>query len=125
MSPLVFLCLLVFSSALVDLGTANDNIRELYIKAQEGSGDTEEIPGMCSACKSLVKWVKSKIPEGANQDDVDKSLHEGCNKLGWGLKSICKKLINKYLSKLISEIMKNEDPKETCVNIKLCKSQRF
>ena len=54
------------------------------------------------------------------QDNISAKLDSICGSMGM-LKAICKKLVNKYKEKLIDELVNDEDAKDACKKLKLCK----
>ncbi|ROJ78830.1 Antimicrobial peptide NK-lysin [Anabarilius grahami] len=89
---------------------------------EESSGDiqTEQLPGMCWACKWAMKKVKKQISNGATQDEIKKKLSMVCDQIGF-LKSLCRKFVNKYIDTLVEELSTTDDARTICVNISVCK----
>ncbi|XP_016311337.1 antimicrobial peptide NK-lysin-like [Sinocyclocheilus anshuiensis] len=89
---------------------------------EEDSGEiqTEQIPGMCWACKWAMKKVKKQISNGATPDDIKKKLGMVCDEIGF-LKSLCRKFVNKYTDTLVEELSTTDDARTICVNITVCK----
>nr|WOW88855.1 NK-lysin [Ctenopharyngodon idella] len=89
---------------------------------EESSGDiqTEQLPGMCWACKWAMKKVKKQISNGATPDDIKKKLSMVCDEIGF-LKSLCRKFVNKYTDILVEELSTTDDARTICANIRVCK----
>ncbi|XP_016395172.1 antimicrobial peptide NK-lysin-like [Sinocyclocheilus rhinocerous] len=89
---------------------------------EEDSGEiqTEQLPGMCWACKWAMKKVKKQISNGATPDDIKKKLGMVCDEIGF-LKSLCRKFVNKYTDTLVEELSTTDDARTICVNITVCK----
>ncbi|CAM4649105.1 unnamed protein product [Leuciscus chuanchicus] len=89
-----------------------------------GSGDnqTEQLPGMCWACKWAMKKVKSRISNGATTDDIKNKLSMICDEIGF-LKSMCRKFVTKYTDTLVEELSTTDDARTICANIGVCKKR--
>ncbi|KAK7152644.1 hypothetical protein R3I93_010762 [Phoxinus phoxinus] len=92
------------------------------IEIEEGSGDvqTQQLPGMCWACKWAMKKLKRQISNGATPDEIKKKLSMVCDEIGF-LKSLCRKFVNKYTDTLIEELSTTDDAGTICANISVCK----
>ncbi|XP_077095010.1 uncharacterized protein LOC143746785 [Siphateles boraxobius] len=91
-------------------------------ETDEGSGDTktEQLPGVCWACKWAMKKLKKQISNGATSDEIKKKLSMVCDEIGF-LKSMCMKLVNKYTDTLVEELSTTDDARTICANIGVCK----
>ncbi|XP_070971479.1 antimicrobial peptide NK-lysin-like [Oncorhynchus clarkii lewisi] len=78
------------------------------------------LPGTCFACKRIINKVKVQLDGDNNKDNISAKLDSICGSMGM-LKAICKKLVNKYKEKLIDELVNDEDAKDACKKLKLCK----
>nr|QGA69871.1 NK-lysin antimicrobial peptide [Sinocrossocheilus bamaensis] len=89
---------------------------------EESSGEipTEQLPGVCWACKWAMKKLKRRLSNGATPDDIKKKLGSICDEIGF-LKSLCRKFVNKYTDTLVEELSTTDDPRTICVNISVCK----
>ncbi|XP_052009720.1 antimicrobial peptide NK-lysin-like isoform X3 [Xyrauchen texanus] len=90
---------------------------------EESSGEsmkeTEELPGVCWACKWAMRKLKKHISTGTNADDIKKQLSDVCDEIGF-LKSLCKNLVHKYTDMLVEELSTSDDASTICVNIGVC-----
>ncbi|XP_067310784.1 antimicrobial peptide NK-lysin-like [Pseudorasbora parva] len=91
---------------------------------EESSGDipTEQIPGLCWACKWAMNKLKKHIPKNTTADDIKKKLSMVCDEIGF-LKSKCKDFVNTNLSTLIEELSTTDNAETICVNINICKKK--
>nr|XP_029544318.1 saposin-C-like isoform X2 [Oncorhynchus nerka] len=78
------------------------------------------LPGTCFACKRIINKVKAQLDGDDNKENISAKLDSICGSMGI-LKAICKKLVNKYKEKLIDELVNDEDAKDACKKLKLCK----
>ncbi|XP_026085944.1 antimicrobial peptide NK-lysin-like [Carassius auratus] len=103
---------------------------EMHIKEsignqlEESSGEiqTEQLPGLCWACKWAMGKLKKRISNGTTADEVKKKLENICDRIGF-LKSLCRKFVNKYMGTLIEELSTTDDAKTICINIRVCKKK--
>ncbi|XP_052009718.1 antimicrobial peptide NK-lysin-like isoform X2 [Xyrauchen texanus] len=90
---------------------------------EESSGEsmeeTEELPGVCWACKWAMRKLKKHISTGTNANDIKKQLSDVCDEIGF-LKSLCKNLVHKYTDMLVEELSTTDDASTICVNIGVC-----
>ncbi|RXN19287.1 antimicrobial peptide NK-lysin-like protein [Labeo rohita] len=75
---------------------------------------------LCSACKTIIKMVKEKIPSNATPEDIKTKLNNICEKMKL-LKRKCMDLVQKHLHGLIDELMTDDGPKAICTKIHVCK----
>ncbi|XP_016401802.1 antimicrobial peptide NK-lysin-like [Sinocyclocheilus rhinocerous] len=89
---------------------------------EESSGEiqTEQLPGLCWACKWAMGKLKKRISNGTTADDIKKKLGMICDQIGF-LKSMCRKFVNKYMGTLIEELSTTDDARTICANIGVCK----
>ncbi|XP_043118324.1 antimicrobial peptide NK-lysin-like [Puntigrus tetrazona] len=87
-----------------------------------GSGEiqTEQLPGLCWACKWAMKKMKKQISNGATPEDIKNKLGVVCDEIGF-LKSLCRKFVNKYTDTLVEELSTTDDARTICINITVCK----
>nr|XP_046163840.1 saposin-C-like [Oncorhynchus gorbuscha] len=78
------------------------------------------LPGTCFACKRIINKVKAQLHGDNNKENISAKLDSICGSMGI-LKGICKKLVNKYKDKLIDKLVNDEDAKDACKKLKLCK----
>uniref|UniRef100_A0A8C1K0N2 Antimicrobial peptide NK-lysin-like n=1 Tax=Cyprinus carpio TaxID=7962 RepID=A0A8C1K0N2_CYPCA len=81
---------------------------------------SEQLPGLCWACKWAMGKLKSEITKGSTKDDIKKKLGMVCDEIGF-LKSLCRKLVNEYKDTLVEELSTTDDARTICVNIGVCK----
>ncbi|KAI5102394.1 hypothetical protein C0J45_7746, partial [Silurus meridionalis] len=79
-----------------------------------------QLPGMCWACTWAMKKLKAEISGKANADMVKAKVSKVCNSIGF-LRSLCKRMINKYMDVLVEELSTTDDPGTICSNIGICK----
>ncbi|XP_056112055.1 antimicrobial peptide NK-lysin-like [Rhinichthys klamathensis goyatoka] len=93
---------------------------------EEGSGDiqTEQLPGMCWACKWAMKKLKRRLSNGATAEEIKKKLSMVCDEIGF-LKSLCRKFVNKYMDTLVEELSTTDDARTICANIGICKKKAW
>ncbi|XP_026790004.1 antimicrobial peptide NK-lysin isoform X2 [Pangasianodon hypophthalmus] len=84
----------------------------------------EQLPGVCWACEWAMKKVKKQLGDNAKADMIKAKLMKVCDSIGF-LRSLCKKMITKYLGTLVEELSTTDDPKTICANIGVCKSMRM
>ncbi|XP_067312067.1 antimicrobial peptide NK-lysin-like [Pseudorasbora parva] len=89
---------------------------------EESSGDipTEELPGMCWACKWAMNKLKKQISNGTTKEDIKKKLSMVCDEIGF-LKFLCRKFVNTYMDTLVEELSTTDNARTICVNISVCK----
>uniref|UniRef100_A0A9J7Z5N0 Saposin B-type domain-containing protein n=2 Tax=Cyprinus carpio TaxID=7962 RepID=A0A9J7Z5N0_CYPCA len=89
---------------------------------EESSGEiqTEQLPGLCWACKWAMGKLKKQISNGTTADEIKNKLGTTCDQIGF-LKSLCRKFVNKYMGTLIEELSTTDDARTICVNIGICK----
>ncbi|XP_013985755.1 saposin-C [Salmo salar] len=78
------------------------------------------LPGTCFACKRIINKVKAQLDGDNDKDNIAAKLDTICGSMGI-LKAICKKLVNKYKEELITDLVNDEDAKDACKKLKLCK----
>lgn len=54
------------------------------------------------------------------QGVIKSKLAGVCNSIGF-LRSLCKKMINKYMDTLVEELSTTDDAKTICINIGICR----
>ncbi|KAM9432705.1 saposin-C-like [Salvelinus alpinus] len=78
------------------------------------------LPGTCFACKRIINKVKAQLDGDNDKENITAKLDSICGSMGI-LKAICKKQVNKYKEKLIEALLNDEDAKDACKEMKLCK----
>ncbi|XP_048831585.1 antimicrobial peptide NK-lysin-like isoform X2 [Brienomyrus brachyistius] len=103
--------------------------RELYIQKFNETGEDlqelealleEELPGLCWACKWIVRKARSLIGDNKTPDHVKNVLNRVCDQIGF-LKSKCKSFLGKVIDTLVEELSTTDDDKQICINLKACK----
>ncbi|KAI5102395.1 hypothetical protein C0J45_7747, partial [Silurus meridionalis] len=80
----------------------------------------EQIPGVCSICKRIMKKVKHHLGNHENAEKIKEKLMNLCDKLG-PVKNICRKMVTKNIDMLVEELSTDDDPKTICAKAGLCK----
>uniref|UniRef100_A0A8C1UGS1 Saposin B-type domain-containing protein n=1 Tax=Cyprinus carpio TaxID=7962 RepID=A0A8C1UGS1_CYPCA len=88
---------------------------------EEGSVEmpSEQLPGLCWACKWAMGKLKSEINKGSTKDDIKNMLGTVCDGIGF-LKYLCRMLVNKYMGTLIEELSTTDDARTICVHVGIC-----
>ncbi|XP_048831587.1 antimicrobial peptide NK-lysin-like isoform X3 [Brienomyrus brachyistius] len=103
--------------------------RELYIQKFNETGEDlqelealleEELPGVCWACKWIVRKVRRLIGDNKTPENVKDVLSQVCDKIGF-LRSMCKRFISKVSDMLVEELSTTDNPRQACMNLKACK----
>uniref|UniRef100_A0A671LEP4 Saposin B-type domain-containing protein n=1 Tax=Sinocyclocheilus anshuiensis TaxID=1608454 RepID=A0A671LEP4_9TELE len=82
--------------------------------------DSEQLPGLCWACKWAMKKLRSEIPMAQLRlDDIKGMLGMVCDETGF-LKYRCRMFVNKYMGTLIEELSTTDNARTICVNIGVC-----
>ncbi|XP_064815389.1 saposin-C-like [Oncorhynchus masou masou] len=104
-----------------NLKEEEDMWRDYLIDRDDNHAEIKAVlPGTCFACKRIINKVKAQLDGDNNKDNISAKLDSICGSMGI-LKAICKKLVNKYKEKLIDELVNDEDAKDACKKLKLCK----
>ncbi|XP_067310779.1 antimicrobial peptide NK-lysin-like [Pseudorasbora parva] len=90
-------------------------------ETEESSGDiqTEQLPGLCWACKWAMNKLKKHISSGTTAEEIKKQLLMVCDEIGF-LKFLCKNLVKKYTDTLVEELSTTDTGRTICVNIGVC-----
>ncbi|XP_060789076.1 antimicrobial peptide NK-lysin-like [Neoarius graeffei] len=79
----------------------------------------EQLPGVCWACKWVMRKLKKQLGNKADVATTKEKLTQVCDSIGF-LRSLCKKMIRKYLDVLVEELSTSDGPETACVNIGVC-----
>ncbi|KAJ8333209.1 hypothetical protein SKAU_G00421050 [Synaphobranchus kaupii] len=121
----IILCFLLAYTACAQSGHFHGNgvletDDDMALEAEAEAETTENIPGFCSICKRIMNKVKASMSDHESKEEITKKLHNVCNKMRV-FKRTCKKVVNKYLVKLVDELLTSDGARTACVKIKLCK----
>ncbi|KTG46647.1 hypothetical protein cypCar_00036716 [Cyprinus carpio] len=89
---------------------------------EESSGEIEnkdkqllESAGLASVIRKLKKQISK-----TTLDYIKKKLGMVCDEIGF-LKTLCRKLVNRYMDILVEELSTTDDTRTICANIGVCK----
>jgi len=98
-------------------GSAHGN-HQMTVKQHHHKRDEQQtIP--CSLCQIITKYVEDWVAENATEQVIIQRLDALCNILG-ALKPECQSFVATYAPKLITWIVKKEDPSVFCTQFGLC-----
>ncbi|XP_052435853.1 prosaposin isoform X6 [Carassius gibelio] len=80
---------------------------------------TQQSSSECIICKLIVKAVKTLLSHKPTVDEIKTKLKKGCNLLNQR-KDPCKHFIEKYMNKLVDELMTDDAPNKVCSKILIC-----
>uniref|UniRef100_A0A3B3R1T0 Saposin B-type domain-containing protein n=1 Tax=Paramormyrops kingsleyae TaxID=1676925 RepID=A0A3B3R1T0_9TELE len=120
----------LFLSALAESAIVDRwEYREVYFqKINETSEDLQELealleeqlPGLCWACKWIVKKARKLIGDNKTPDRMRDVLNRVCDQIGF-LKSQCKRFLGKVMDTLVEELSTTDSPQQACINLNACK----
>uniref|UniRef100_A0A673MAJ3 Saposin B-type domain-containing protein n=1 Tax=Sinocyclocheilus rhinocerous TaxID=307959 RepID=A0A673MAJ3_9TELE len=90
--------------------------------ASHGEIQTEQLPGLCWACKWVMRKLKKQISNGATPDDIKKKLGMVCDQIGF-LKSMCRKFVNQYTDTLVEELSTTDDARTISIKT-ICRKNK-
>uniref|UniRef100_A0A8V0Z2M0 Granulysin n=1 Tax=Gallus gallus TaxID=9031 RepID=A0A8V0Z2M0_CHICK len=74
----------------------------------------------CRFCVSLVKKVQKIVGDDPDEDAINDALNKVCS-TGRRQRSICKQLLKKLRQQLSDALQNNDDPRDVCTTLGLCK----
>ncbi|XP_020774959.1 uncharacterized protein LOC110155238 [Boleophthalmus pectinirostris] len=84
--------------------------------------DGRRIPGACSVCKRIVKWVQSQLSKDSSKEKIENLLNRVCLRIKSRLlQKACKLVLRKLKKKLINTITNKVCPLRLCRQLRLCK----
>ncbi|KAK7136197.1 hypothetical protein R3I94_014748 [Phoxinus phoxinus] len=89
---------------------------------EESSGEwpqTEQLPGLCWACKWAMGKVKKLVSTKSTQSEIRQLLTHVCDEIGF-LKYLCRTFVAKYINLLVEELSTTDNARTICVNIGVC-----
>ncbi|KAK1793382.1 hypothetical protein P4O66_011760 [Electrophorus voltai] len=78
-----------------------------------------KFPGVCWACKWLIKTIQMQLGPNAPADAIKMALNAVCDQIGF-LRFLCKPLVSKYMDVLTEELSTHDTPAVACANIGIC-----
>ncbi|KAG7465958.1 hypothetical protein MATL_G00159650 [Megalops atlanticus] len=95
------------------------------LEVQSGAEARAQLPGVCWACKWIVKRMKKSfaITKGTTPEEVKNKLLGMCDRIGF-LKSLCRRFLGKVADKLAEELSTTDDVATICANVHACKKRR-
>ncbi|XP_048369295.1 granulysin [Sphaerodactylus townsendi] len=116
-----------------DMATAVECRREQYCWSLHSSSllwgtlfeEEEEAPAPGKKCSMCIK-IMQKLQDLAGQDPDDEAINtaigRACKVLPKPLSWVCKTMLKKFKDKIIEAMENGENPKEICVDLKICRS---
>ncbi|KTG32743.1 hypothetical protein cypCar_00037259 [Cyprinus carpio] len=117
---IILITLLIFSACAQHWEMHKEESIGNELEESSGEIQTEQLPGLCWACKWAMGKLKKQISNGTTADEIKNKLGTTCDQIGF-LKSLCRKFVNKYMGTLIEELSTTDDARTICVNIGICK----
>ncbi|XP_015274996.1 PREDICTED: granulysin [Gekko japonicus] len=111
-----------------DVTTAVECRREQYCWDLQSSALLWEtlsapVPGKkCSVCIKIMQKLQDLAGEDPDEEAINNAIQKTCQALGKPLSWVCKTMLKKFKNKIIQAMENNEDPKEICVDLKMCRS---
>ncbi|XP_054854367.1 antimicrobial peptide NK-lysin-like [Eublepharis macularius] len=114
-----------------DMATAVECRREQYCwNLQNGSLlwetllEEEEAPApgkKCSMCIKIMQKLQELAGDDPDEEAINNAIRKTCKSLPKPLGWVCKTVMKKFRDKIIEALQNNEDPKEMCVDLKICR----
>nr|WOW88856.1 NK-lysin [Ctenopharyngodon idella] len=117
---IILVTLLISSVCAFNWEMHKEEFNENEIEESSGDIQTEQLPGVCWACKWAMKKVKKQLSNGSTPDNIKKKLSMVCDEIGF-LKSLCRNFVNKYTDTLVEELSTSDGARTICANIRVCK----
>uniref|UniRef100_A0A8C1SGI6 Saposin B-type domain-containing protein n=1 Tax=Cyprinus carpio TaxID=7962 RepID=A0A8C1SGI6_CYPCA len=145
---IILITLLISSVCALHLEMHKAKSTGIELKEDSVEMPSEQLPGLCWACKWAMGKLKSEITKGSTkvgnstvsytftssyeanglmltqlvtflQDDIKNMLGTVCDGIGF-LKYLCRMLVNKYMGTLIEELSTTDDARTICVHVGIC-----
>ncbi|XP_042598980.1 prosaposin-like isoform X2 [Cyprinus carpio] len=98
-----------------EVDSAEDQDKEISADGMPKQQSSSE----CIICKLIVKAVKTLLSHKPTVDEIKTKLKKGCDVLNQR-KDPCKNFVEKYMNKLIKELMTDDAPNKVCSKILIC-----
>ncbi|KTG39409.1 hypothetical protein cypCar_00045827 [Cyprinus carpio] len=116
---IILITLLISSVCALHLEMHKAKSTGIELKEDSVEMPSEQLPGLCWACKWAMGKLKSEITKGSTKDDIKNMLGTVCDGIGF-LKYLCRMLVNKYMGTLIEELSTTDDARTICVHVGIC-----
>ncbi|XP_019479297.1 PREDICTED: antimicrobial peptide NK-lysin-like [Hipposideros armiger] len=77
----------------------------------------------CGACQKIIQKLVEMVGDQPDKDSISEAASRVCGKVKL-LSSICKKIMKTVLRIVSNDIMAGKTPRDTCVDIKMCKPKQ-
>ncbi|KAL8173828.1 UNVERIFIED_CONTAM: hypothetical protein K2H54_027096 [Gekko kuhli] len=115
-----------------DVTTAVECRKEQYCRDLQSSvllwetlSEEDEAPApgkKCALCIKIIQKLQDLAGENPDEEAINNAIQKTCKALGKLLRWVCKTILKKFKDKIIQAMENNEDPKEICVELKMCRS---
>ncbi|XP_060107308.1 granulysin [Heteronotia binoei] len=85
--------------------------------------DEASAPGKkCSMCIKIIQKLQELAGKDPDEEAINNAIQKTCKTLCKPLSWVCKTLLKKFRDKIKQAMENSEDPKEICVDLKMCRS---
>ncbi|KAM5250048.1 antimicrobial peptide NK-lysin-like [Hipposideros larvatus] len=77
----------------------------------------------CGACKKIIQKLVEMVGDQPDKDSISEAASRVCGKVKL-LSSVCRKIMKTALRIVSNDIMAGKTPRDTCVDIKICKPKQ-
>lgn len=98
-----------------EVDSAEDQDEEIYADGMPKQQSLNE----CLICKLITAAVKKILSPEPRVDEIKAKLHKACNVFK-KKKDQCNTFVEKYMDKLVKELMTDDAPRAICTKILFC-----
>nr|XP_015212685.1 PREDICTED: antimicrobial peptide NK-lysin-like [Lepisosteus oculatus] len=118
MSPVWLLPLLLFCSVLAEYDP-KFTFEDKEILDLMNLNATEEIPGVCFVCRTVVMEAMRKLRPHETRGHVRRVLNSLCDTTHL-IKNLCRKFVRNYGARLVTKLLHRSSARTICRILRLC-----